>query len=311
MTVRSLTWLLLMTLSLGSTAFSQERRHRPGTSSDKVLAILDGVEYTSKDIERLRRFLPPNLAPQVSRMTHRNFLELIRGLMGVARTAEQEGLLEKEPYKTQFNFMRWNALANAYTTDLGRTLTVSEDEIMAYYTENQAIYSAVRVSGIYIDYVPESGAAASADGSKRLTEQQALDKANRLIAELKGGADFAALAKEHSDDKTSAEDGGDLGLFSGDSPLPAVIKNAVLRLPVGSISDPVKDGGRFYIFKATDRRPRPLPEVRDRIDSRLRGVKLVQATQAAKTAVALEFTESPELDELPQAPSQGGFPGQE
>jgi len=305
MTVRHFTLFVIVGSMLCSTAWSQRR---PGASSE-VLATLDGVEYTVKDLERMRSHLPPQLAPQIAQMSHRNFLGLMRNLMGVAKTAEKEGLLEKEPYKTQFNFMRWNALANAYTNELNRSLVVDEQELMDYYIENQAIYSAVRVSGIYINYVPASGGAASPNGEERLSEEQAQAKADKLVAELRGKADFAALAEEHSDDTASAKKGGDLGLFSGDSPLPPAIKNAVLRLSVGQISDPVKDGGRFYIFKATDRRPRPLPEVREEIETKLRGLKLVQATQAAQTSLTLDFTDSPRLDERPNAGPGGLLSG--
>ena len=301
MTVRHFTLLVAVSSMLCATAWPQARS---GESSE-VLATLDGVEYTEADVKRLRSNLPPQLAPQISRMSHRNFLGLMRNLMGVAKTAEKEGLLEKEPYKTQFNFMRWNALANAYTNELNRSLVVEEQELMDYYIENQAVYSAVRVSGIYINYVPASGGGAPPDGKERLSEEQAKAKAEKLVAELRADADFAALAEEHSDDKTSAQKGGDLGLFSSESPLPPVIKNAVLRLSVGQISDPVKDGGRFYIFKATDRRPRPLPEVREDIETKLRGVKLVKATQSAQTSVELEFSDNPKLDELPDAGQDG------
>ncbi|MDA1312555.1 MAG: peptidylprolyl isomerase [Acidobacteria bacterium] len=306
MTVRTLASLFVMVLALSAPGWTQQEKRQPGKSPGEILAVLDGVEYTARDIEKLRSYLPANLAPQLARMSHRNFLEMMRSLMGVAKTAEREGLLEKEPYKTQFNFMRWNALANAYTTNLNRTLTVSEEDILADYEASKAIYSAVQVSGIYIDYVPASGAAAGGNG---LSEDQAREKAEGLVVELNGGADFAALAREHSDDKSSAEKGGDLGLFSGESPLPNVVKNAILTLPVGDISSPVKDGGRFYIFKATDRRPRPLVEVREQIESKLRGTKVVQEARQAQTAVSLEFKESPELDKPPQGPSAGGSPG--
>ncbi len=306
MTTRTLASLLLVNICLTAFGWAQAEKSRPRTSRNEVLAILDGVEYTARDIEKLRSYVPPNLAPQVARMSHRDFLNAIRGMVGLAKTAEEAGVLEKEPYKTQYDFMRWNDLANAYTTDLNRTLTVSDDEIMADYRESTAIYSAVQVSGIYIDYVPASGAAAAGDG---LSETQAREKANKLVVEIKAGADFAALAKEHSDDKVSAKKGGDLGLFSSESALPNAIKNAVLTLPVGSISDPVKDGGRFYIFKATDRKPRPLAEVRSKIETKLRGAKLIQATREAQASVPLEFKESPELDRRPQAPSASGLPG--
>src|SRR5256885_15002081 len=52
------------------------------------------------------------------------------------------------------------------------------------------------------------------------TDDAARAQAEKLVAELRGGADFAALAKERSADKGSAARGGDLGFFGKDKMVP-------------------------------------------------------------------------------------------
>lgn len=277
-----------------------------GGSRD-VIAVIDGKEYTVGDVRRLRSYLPPALQPQVARMTHREFLGVLRNLMGVAKAAEAEGVLEKEPFRSQYEFTRWNFLANAYASELARTIKVPEEELKQFYEKNKERYGSVRVSAIYINYTPDAGGAPAADGKERLTEQQAKAKAEQLIVALGKGADFAEMAKQHSDDKSSAEKGGDLGTFNKDSSIPDAIKGAVLRLKAGEVSEPVRDGGRYYIFKATAIEARPFQEVRSQIEPHLRSVKLLTETRKAQGSVSLEFSDHPALDESPEGSQPSGL----
>ena len=281
--------------------WSQEGTAPDRAATERVLATIDGQEYTLQDVRRLRTFIPPNLMPQASQLTNRQLLSLMHNLVGTASAAEKENLLEKEPYKSQWHFTRLNFLANVYANELGRTITVSDEELRDYYEQNKARYESVRVSAIYINYTPQVGGAPAADGKQRLSEEQAKQKTGKLHAELKNGADFAALAIEHSDDKTSAEKGGDLGVFNLESSIPDTIKAAILGLKVDEISEIVKDGSRFYIFKATERQDKPLEEIKSKLEPTLRSRKLLMITQKAQMSVPIEFTDDPALNERPPA----------
>ena len=273
-------------------------RSRKGPS-DKVLAVIGEKEYTLRDVRRLRSLIQPNLQPQTSRMTNRQFLALMHNLVATATAAESEGLLEKEPYNSQWEFMRLQFLANSYANELGRTITVSDEELRDYYEQNKARYESVQVSAIYIHYTPEAGSVPSPSAKQRPTEAQAKAKAEKLLAEIKTGADFAELAREHSDDKISSQKGGDMGSFNMDSSIPRAIKAAILGLQDGEVSDIVKDAGRFYIFKATGRQARAFEEVRSELEPTLRSRKLLLTTQKAQMSVPIKFTDDPALDESP------------
>ena len=182
--------------------------------------------------------------------------------------------------------------------------SVSDEEVRKYYEEQLAkgAYGSVRVSAIYVNYSPSAGGAAAPDGKTTLSEGQARGKAEELLAKLRAGADFAALAREHSDDKSSAEKGGDLGVFSKESRIPTAVKKAVLGLKTGGLSELVQAGGTFYIFKATDSAATPFDEVKGKIETRLRSVMLFRKTQEAQAAVPIEFTDHPMLEERPMPP---------
>ena len=94
--------------------------------------------------------------------------------------------------------------------------------------------------------------------------------AQETLAELKKGADFAAVAKAKSTDG-SAQDGGDLGYFNrGD--MVAEFSDAAFAMKPGDISQPVKSQFGWHIIKVEDRRMAPAPsfeETKDQLRTEL------------------------------------------
>jgi len=71
------------------------------------------------------------------------------------------------------------------------------------------------------------------------------------------GADFAALAKTHSQDRRSASRGGDLGTVESPGALPPAFRKAVSRLDsVGAVSDVVRTRFGYHLIKLTGRETR-------------------------------------------------------
>lgn len=79
------------------------------------------------------------------------------------------------------------------------------------------------------------------------TEKQAQD----IIKQLADGADFAALAKEHSKDPGTAANGGDLG-YQRSEVFVDEFKDAIEHLEVGKISEPVKTKHGYHVIKVDD-----------------------------------------------------------
>lgn len=95
-------------------------------------------------------------------------------------------------------------------------------------------------------------------------------------------ADFAALAKEFSQDRLTAERGGDTGLQPLQQLVPEV-RGAVARLKVGAVSDPVQSSAGFHVIKLTEQQPArtaTLDELRDQLTLALRAQRQEQIAQA-------------------------------
>jgi peptidyl-prolyl cis-trans isomerase C len=96
-------------------------------------------------------------------------------------------------------------------------------------------------------------------------------EANKIIAELKKGADFATEAKQHSTDP-GGKDGGDLGFFKKGDMLPE-FADAAFAMKPGQVSDkPVKTQYGWHVIKVEERRTAPPPtyaEVHDQLRQQL------------------------------------------
>lgn len=79
-------------------------------------------------------------------------------------------------------------------------------------------------------------------------------KMDSVYRVLKGGADFAAVAKTESDDTRTGRNGGEIGWFGIDQLVPA-INNAMLETPVGSVSAPIMTEYGVHLIKVLEHKP--------------------------------------------------------
>ncbi len=77
--------------------------------------------------------------------------------------------------------------------------------------------------------------------------KRAETKAKRLVAELRAGADFAAVAARESDGANALE-GGDLGWFEMGA-VPTLVSELVYTLAEGEITDPLRSPSGFHIIR--------------------------------------------------------------
>lgn len=144
-------------------------------------------------------------------------------------------------------------------------IEVDEQALQALYDEQAGNYVTPEerhARHILIRLLPDADEEAKA---------AALDKANSIVARLEAGEDFAALARELSDDPGSAATGGDLGFF-GRGLMTPEFENAVFELEPGERGEPVKSAFGFHIIELLEIRPEtatPLAEVRDELIKQL------------------------------------------
>ena len=84
-----------------------------------------------------------------------------------------------------------------------------------------------------------------------------VSNASAILKEIRQGGDFSELARIHSKDITSSEEGGDLGLFERELMVPE-FDAAVFGMNVGDISDVVKTDYGYHIIKLNEIQPSTL-----------------------------------------------------
>jgi peptidyl-prolyl cis-trans isomerase C len=133
----------------------------------------------------------------------------------------------------------------------------------------------------------------------------ARNKAEKILVELKAGADFEKLAKENSQDPGTAAEGGSLGYFPSGRMVPA-FEAAVSKLQKpGELSDVVETQFGYHIIRLEGRRPagtRPFEEVKEFLrrelevktlnDRRLAEVQRIRDTVKFNSTAIDEFAAS-------------------
>jgi peptidyl-prolyl cis-trans isomerase D len=93
-------------------------------------------------------------------------------------------------------------------------------------------------------------------------------KADKIVAKLRQGEDFADLAKRYSQDSLSASSGGDLG-FIAKGDMDSQFEDVLFSLEINKISDPVKTQQGFHIIQLMAIKPaeqKSFESVRERVE---------------------------------------------
>jgi parvulin-like peptidyl-prolyl isomerase len=142
------------------------------------------------------------------------------------KTLEQQGLTEDQA--------KGEVRAQLVSEELFKKVTedvkVSKEEIKSYYDSHKSQYGQPESREVRHILVPKKGLA------------------DKLYAQLKGGANFAALAKRYSKDPGSASNGGKLTVSRGQT-VPEFDKTA-FKLKKGEISPPIKTQYGYHIIQA-------------------------------------------------------------
>ena len=126
--------------------------------------------------------------------------------------------------------------------NLAEQVKPTEEQLKAYYEEQKTLFTTKerrRISHILFAFSKDSKA-----------DEQALQKALQAKQQLQS-KDFAALSAEVSDDKVSAKNGGDLGLFNV-GVMDKAFEDAAASLKLGEVSVPVKSAFGYHLIKVTE-----------------------------------------------------------
>jgi peptidyl-prolyl cis-trans isomerase C len=206
--------------------------------NDPVVARVNGVDIRESDIAFAEEEIGGNM-PSIPPEQKRDYLiNYLVDVIVLSQAAENQKLADRPDVKHRLAFDHNRLLMESLLQDAGKAALSDEAEHKVYDEAIKQVKNEEEVHARHI-LVP--------------TE----DEAKAILAQLKGGADFATLAKEKSKDPGAAE-GGDLGYFTKEQMVPEFAEVA-FKLDKGQLSDPVKTQFGWHIIKVEDKRIKPTP----------------------------------------------------
>ena len=230
------------------------------------LAKIDNTTITQADFDREFKALP-DYAQQIftDAEGREKFLNEIVNKEILYKEAMKKGF-DKSPEfnKKMEDFKKLTLVSEVFEKEIMAKSTVSDQDIKDYYDKNKESFvmaTEIKASHILVK-----------------TEEEA----RKVLARLKKGEKFEAIAKAVSLDTASAKNGGDVGFFKKGQMVPE-FERAAASLKVGDISIPVKTQFGYHIIKVTDKKtgsPVEFEKVRDLISQKLSGEKQKEAFEA-------------------------------
>jgi peptidyl-prolyl cis-trans isomerase C len=239
--------------------------------ADPVIAKVNGQPIYLSDLKGAMQGLPENLRGVPPQTLYPMILDQLIDGRALATEARKTGLDKDPTVQRQIADAEDRALENAVLTkQVGPTIT--DAALRARYDKDIA----------------------GKPGEEEVHAKHILvdneDQAKKIIADLKGGADFAALAKQYSKDPGAAQQGGDLGFFKKDEMVPE-FATAAFALQPGQISpEPVHTQFGWHVILVVERRraqPPTFEQARDELRQQMikEGVKKAVADARADVSV--------------------------
>lgn len=290
-----------------------------------VVARINGSDLTRDELERAIRaaetqagqVVPPQFRDQVYRRVLDRLIDF-HLLLQESRTREmvvddaevdaeiariRDGYPTVEAFEQQLR--DWNSSVDALgeetrkdllitktvETELVSTVALEDEAIRAFYHQHPGQFTgteAMQASHILV------GTSSNADSAAR-------DQARGAAAALREratatGADFAALAREHSTDEGTAANGGDLGLIERGQTVPP-FEAALFALEPGEISDVVESPFGYHVIQAGERQEGGLVPF-EQASQQIRGILVQQERQLLMSAFLARLREAGDVEIL-------------
>jgi parvulin-like peptidyl-prolyl isomerase len=241
--------------------------------SDAVVAKMGSRPVTAGEVKALLGRLPEDLRKAFFQ-NPKNAMQSVALTEYLAAEAEKSKAAEASPFREQIEFQRKQLYAQAEAARRQQQVQVSDEDVRKKYEAEKSSFDTARLRVILVAFadpkVPPPKPEPGGTPVKTLTEAEAKAKAEDLSRRARSGADFAELARRHSDDRGSAERGGESGSVRRGDNLPEEIRTAVFSLPPGGVSGPVKQGSGFFVIKVDDRIEPGYEDVKGQVAAALR-----------------------------------------
>lgn len=229
-----------------------------------LVAVVGGEKIMDTDIEALLNEIPEQARQRYASVEgKRELVQSLAEIKMLSLEAKKQGIDRSPDVKRKIDFMGEQMLARELAENTVDKITISDEEISGYYHDNREQFSTgprVKLRHILLDSESEAQA---------------------VLARLKKGEDFSALAREKSR-CPSSQQGGELGWATKGMMVPE-FEDAAFALKKGQMSEEVKSSYGYHVIMCDDveaARQLDLEEVRDTIRQQLKSEKSEETVSA-------------------------------
>lgn len=198
---------------------------------NKVLAVVAGEEITQDIFDAFLQGVPQQQQMYLSNPQFREqCFEQLVALFLFAKKGEEDKIDETEEFQKIFANAKRDLMAQMAIRDLFQKVSVSEEEMKAYYDENQEQF--------------KKGETVSA--KHILVESE--EKCNEILEAITSGAKTFEDAAKESSTCPSGQRGGDLGAFGKGQMVPE-FEQAAFAAEIGQVVGPVQTQFGFHLIK--------------------------------------------------------------
>jgi peptidyl-prolyl cis-trans isomerase C len=244
----------------------------------EVLATADGVDITDEMLQALvGRMGETELAEMKARGQYQQLIERMVMSQMLYKKALDKGIHNDRQAQLAVALASREVLVSQLLEGIANEATADE-ALKKSYDEHKVQFSTPAVRAQHI-----------------LVKEEAL--ANELFAQVTdGGADFAALATQHSVDKGSAVKGGDLGWFE-QGRMVKPFADAAFAADENQIVGPVPTQFGYHIIKVTGKRSEiPFEEARPKLEEMAKREAIEKFIEETKSSAAVVWTDKLEVD---------------
>lgn len=260
--------VLAVTTAIAGLAAAQTAQTSPDAAAT-VVARIDGDPIHMDRMQRAMRTFGRDLGQLSPQAFYETVIERLIDQELAARAAEASGIADDPEIVAQLAEIRSNVLASAFLRKIG-TAATTEEALQARY----AVLEAAGIKKVRARHI--------------LVKTEA--KAQELIVELQGGADFAELAKQHSVGP-SGKEGGDLGLF-GQGQMVKAFSEAAFALESGAFTEaPVQTQFGWHVILVEEIVSDPAPpfeQAREKLAEEARTEAMIGALEDLRIAAKIE-----------------------
>ncbi len=250
----------------------QTQAQAPG--SDKVVAKVNGRAITEADLRYAEAEIGNDLGSIPADQRRRVLVEYLIDNHLLAEAGEGAKLGSGAAFDERMKYRQHRAMRDAYFEKSIRDTVTEADARKLYEAQVSAAKPQEEVRARHI-----------------LVESEI--KAKEIFEKIAHGEDFARMAKQHSKDPGSKEEGGDLGYFARGQMVP-VFEETAFKLKKGDVSLPVQSQFGWHIIKLEDKRQKgapPFDQIKDRIIASMVHRKAQEVGQALRDKAKLEFVD--------------------